>query len=73
MPMTSGCFDLAHRVPQRKDLLRTWGEAVIHHRRNVVGTHSTDRCNGFAQIDPNSTRALRHLESIREEVRRGKE
>lgn len=68
MPMDRYRFALAHIVPQRKDLLRTWGESVIHHRRNVAVTHSTDLCNGGVQIDPNSVQAVEHLESIRQEV-----
>ena len=32
-----GPWELAHRVPQRRWVIRTWGEGVVHHRRNLVG------------------------------------
>ena len=31
--------ELAHRIPQRKYLLKMYGPEVIHHRMNVALTH----------------------------------
>ena len=67
MPMLFSTFQLAHLAPQREDLVKTWGEAVIHHRRNVAGTCS-ELCNSAAQLDPASVPCAEHLRSIKEEV-----
>jgi hypothetical protein len=59
--------ELAHRVPQRKWLIKMWGEAVIHHRKNMVATHP-GICNSGAQFCPESIEAQKHLNAIRKEI-----
>jgi hypothetical protein len=60
-------LELAHRVPQRKWCIQKWGKAAIHHRRNMVATHS-GYCNSMAQLDPESKEAEALMASIRKEL-----
>jgi hypothetical protein len=71
-PMKFMTFELAHRAPQRKWLIEKWGSRVIHHPRNVVGTHP-GYCNGRAQLDPNSLECDEHLAAIRKEIESAKD
>jgi hypothetical protein len=41
--------ELAHRIPQRKYLLKMYGPEVIHHRMNVCLTHH-GACNDKVSI-----------------------
>lgn len=71
-PMRFLEFELAHRAPQRDWIIRKWGEGVVHHRKNLVGTHS-GHCNSRAQLDPNSVECDEHLASIRKEIESGED
>jgi transposase-like protein len=58
--------ELAHILPKRKDLLETYGDAIINHPLNMVLTH-TGICNSHAQISPNKTELVKeHIQKIRE-------
>ena len=44
-------MELAHRVPQDKPMLRRYGEARIHHRRNLRGVcRGSDACNSGVSL-----------------------
>jgi 5-methylcytosine-specific restriction endonuclease McrA len=59
-------MELAHIIPQRGWCIRRWGADVIHHRKNLVGTHPAE--NSSVQIDPNSLEAERLAAEIRKEL-----
>lgn len=40
---------LAHRIPQRKNMMARYGAAVIHHEKNLVAVCSL-RCNDSVSI-----------------------
>ena len=44
-----GTPQLSHRCPQRKHLIRRYGEAAIHHPSNLVAACSLE-CNGRLQL-----------------------
>lgn len=59
-PVSLAEGQLAHRIPQRKNFLDRYGEAVIHHQFNFKWTCPTDECNNAASIagDPKQIEAL---------------
>jgi hypothetical protein len=59
--------ELAHRVPQRKYLLKKYGKEIIHHPLNMKLTHAGN-CNAGVQLMPESLPAKRLIEKIREAI-----
>lgn len=47
-----GTPQLAHRIPQKKYLLKLYGEEVIHHRLNLAPVCSLE-CNSAVLIEGN--------------------
>lgn len=58
--------ELAHRIPQRKWLLKMYGPGVIHHRMNVVLTHHGE-CNDKMSIANSPMKIEKLVEEIRKE------
>lgn len=58
----SDVMELAHVIPQRKYLIKLYGEDIIHHELNMKLTH-TGRCNSGVQISPNKTKVVEELVS----------
>jgi 5-methylcytosine-specific restriction endonuclease McrA len=71
-PIALGDMELAHRISQSKVNLKLWGEAVIHHRLNLRGTHA-GRCNSRASLNPSSREAERLVYTIQKELKKAKE
>ncbi len=46
-------YELAHRIPKHKWIIKEYGAAVIHHRINLRATHS-GRCNDGVMVSPAS-------------------
>jgi len=58
--------ELAHKIPQRKYLLKMYGPEVIHHRLNVCLTHH-GACNDKMSIGGNPVAMDKLANEIREE------
>ncbi len=68
-PMTPSGTQLAHRIPQRKHLIRMYGKRVIHHRMNMVAVCGLD-CNAKVSLGatvPQQEMADRIKEAIYED------
>lgn len=63
--MAHGTPQLAHRIPQRKHLLRRFGKDVIHHPVNMVSTCSLE-CNAEVSIAQDTGKIIGVLEEILE-------
>ncbi len=46
-------YELAHRIPKHKWIIKECGADVIHHRINLRATHS-GRCNDGVMVSPAS-------------------
>ena len=67
--LTSAGFQLAHRIPQRKHLLKKYGKKVIHHPLNMAAVCS-EECNAAVSVGNNETEHQRIIEEIeRDEIR----
>lgn len=64
-PLTDDTVQLAHRIPQRKHLLKRYGKEIIHHSLNLAATCS-ENCNAAVSLGENE---LQHKEVI-EEIRK---
>lgn len=60
-----GTPQLAHRCPQRKHLIRRYGEAAIHHPSNLAAACSLE-CNGRLQLHAGQWDA--HMAMIEEAI-----
>lgn len=61
-------LELAHRIPQRKYLIKLYGKDILHHELNMELTHS-GYCNSAVQLSPNKTMLVETLvEKIRETI-----
>jgi 5-methylcytosine-specific restriction endonuclease McrA len=50
-PLRFDTCELAHRIPQRKHLIRRYGKDVIHHEWNLAAVcRGSDRCNSAMSI-----------------------
>ena len=58
--------ELAHRIPQRKYLLKMYGPEVIHHRMNVALTHH-GACNDKMSLGNHPVAMELLAEKIRKE------
>jgi hypothetical protein len=57
--------DLSHILPQRKWILKKYGEDIVHHPLNMKVTCHTDACNNGVQMSPNKTKLVEaHVEVI---------
>jgi hypothetical protein len=58
-------MELAHILPQRKDLIKSYGKEIMHHELNMMLTHSGG-CNSAVQMSPNKTAlVIAHIEMIK--------
>lgn len=60
-------FQMAHRIPQRKWLVKKYGKAVIHHPDNLAATCSL-RCNNAVSIAGSPVEVEALAESIEEKL-----
>jgi len=60
-------FQMAHRIPQRKWLLKKYGKSIIHHPKNLAATCSL-RCNGAVSIAGNPVAMEQLAQEISEEL-----
>jgi hypothetical protein len=60
-----GTPQLAHRIPQRKHLIETYGKDIIHHPCNLRATCCLD-CNGQVSVAQNMEGLRAVLQEIRE-------
>jgi len=72
LPMSITEMELAHRIPQRSWTIKLFGSAVIHHRKNLRGTHP-GRCNSKAQLNPDSIYAEDLAREIQRHLRKEEE
>ena len=72
LPMSITEMELAHRIPQRRWTIKRFGAAVIHHRKNLRGTHP-GRCNSKSQLNPDSIYAEDLAREIERDLRKEKE
>ena len=61
-----GTPQLAHKVPQRKHVVKRYGEAAIHHPLNLVATCSLE-CNNRVQL--HATKWDKHMDMVYESMR----
>jgi len=61
-------IQLAHRIPQSKAMIRKYGKAVIHHRRNLVGVCCL-ACNDKASISNHPVAIAKLVAAITDELR----
>lgn len=60
--------ELAHIVPQRKWIIKKYGEQYIHHNLNLKLTHSGN-CNAAVQMSPNKTELVnQHIKTIQDAI-----
>ena len=71
-PMAITEMELAHRISQSKTNLKLWGEAVIHHKMNLRGTHP-GRCNSRVSLNLDSIEAEKLVYDIQKEIKKAKE
>ena len=71
-PVAITAMELAHRISQSKTNLKLWGEAVIHHRLNLRGTHA-GRCNSRVSLNPDSIEAEKLVYTIQKELKKAKD
>jgi len=71
-PVSITQIELAHRISQSKTNLKLWGEAVIHHRMNLRGTHP-GRCNSRVSMNPMSLEAERLIHDIQRDLKRSRD
>jgi len=71
-PMSITEMELAHRISQSKVNLKLWGEAVIHHRMNLRGTHP-GRCNSKVSLNPDSLEAEKLVYDIQKALKKAKD
>jgi len=64
-PYTEG--QLAHRIPQRKHLVRKYGESIIHHPRNLAWVCGLG-CNAAMSIAGHPLMIERLVHDIKEEL-----
>ncbi len=61
-------IELAHILPQRRWILKMYGEAIIHHPMNMRLTHAGD-CNARVQMSPNKSElVMKHVQAIEEKI-----
>lgn len=60
-------FQMAHRIPQRKWLLKKYGKEVIHHHMNLAATCSL-RCNNAVSIAAHPVEISSLVEQIQEAI-----
>lgn len=51
-PVSENDVQLAHRIPQRKHLIKKYGKDVIHHSCNLVAT-CCEECNAAVSMGAN--------------------
>jgi hypothetical protein len=61
--------ELAHRIPQRKWCIAKYGPRIIHHRDNLVLTH-TGTCNDAVSISNHPLEMERLAQSINDRMLR---
>ena len=61
---------LAHRIPQRKHLLKKYGAKVLHHDDNLVAVCSLE-CNSRESIGAQPVAIGRLVDEIREKLSAG--
>ena len=71
-PVAITQMELAHRISQSKTNLKLWGEAVIHHKMNLRGTHP-GRCNSWVSLNPDSIEAEKLVYDIQKEIKKAKD
>ena len=71
-PVAITAMELAHRISQSKTNLKLWGEAVIHHKMNLRGTHP-GRCNSRVSLNPDSIEAEKLVYAIQKELKKAKD
>lgn len=62
-PVSEADVQLAHRIPQRKHLIKKYGKGVIHHPCNLVAT-CCEECNSEASLGQNQEQYNAVLEEI---------
>lgn len=62
-PICEADVQLAHRIPQRKHLVKKYGKSVIHHPCNLVATCCED-CNSAVSLGSNPIDHRMVLEEI---------
>jgi hypothetical protein len=65
-PFKNG-VQLAHRIPKKKHLISMYGEAVIHHRRNLAAACSLE-CNAALDIGGNPEAVRKLVAEIKAEI-----
>jgi hypothetical protein len=61
-------IELAHVLPQRRWIIKMYGEAVIHHPMNMKATHSGD-CNAAVQMSPHKSElVMKHVQAIESKI-----
>jgi 5-methylcytosine-specific restriction endonuclease McrA len=61
-------MELAHILPQRKYLIKKYGEEIIHHELNMKLTHAGE-CNSGIQMSPNKIKLVEaHVAMIKEAI-----
>jgi hypothetical protein len=68
-PVTVDGGELAHRIPQRKWCIAKYGPRIIHHRDNLVLTH-TGSCNSAVSIGNHPVECERLAQSINDRMLR---
>jgi hypothetical protein len=71
-PVSITQMELAHRISQSKTNLKLWGEAVIHHRLNLRGTHP-GRCNSRVSLNPDSIEAEDLVRDIQRSIKKARD
>jgi len=65
-----GEFELAHRIPQNKTMLRIYGPEVVHHPRNLALTCKNAACNDGVSISNHPIEIAEMVREIREGLNR---
>ncbi len=65
--LLDGTPQLAHRIPQSEMFLQKYGEAVIHHEKNLVLVCS-GKCNDSVLIQNNPVEIQRLIDEIEGEI-----
>lgn len=68
-PINRDTFQLAHRIPQRKHLLKRYGKKIIHHATNLAATCS-ERCNAAVSLGEHEMMHRTVIDAIEDEERR---
>jgi hypothetical protein len=71
-PVSITQIELAHRISQSKTNLKLWGEAVIHNRLNLRGTHP-GRCNSGVSLNPDSIEAEDLVRDIQRAIKKSRD